>query len=194
MRQGSPVPPGGPLRGLLVEAASPRGEAEAIRAALRQVVETVRPIGNAVDGPEPVAARRPCRIPGRRDSSFDLQLQTPDSKPRDACEVGLEVEFKMSSSLVSCRLRQRVTLQLWEGGRLAKVEGNGSTVEFDGVLPEGSAGSGWIAAAWRWRNWCGSRDVIVRYVGLPGCEHPPLRPRCLDPTRPSTLERAAWPR
>ena len=136
MRQGSPVPPGGPLRGLLVEAASPRGEAEAIRAALRQVVETVRPIGNAVEGPEPVAARRPCRIPGRRDSSFDLQLQTPDSKPRDACEVGLEVEFKMSSSLVSCRLRQRVTLQLWEGGRLAKVEGNGSTVEFDGVLPE----------------------------------------------------------
>jgi hypothetical protein len=36
--------------------------------------------------------------------------------------------------------------------------------------------------------------VTVRYVGLPGWEHPPLRPRCLDPTRPSTLERAAWPR
>jgi hypothetical protein len=181
-------------RGLLVEAASPLDERAATQAALRRVVQTVRPIGNAVDGPEPPAARRPCRIPSQGGLSADLELQTPDSKPGDAREVGLEVEFRMSGSVASCRLRQRVTLELWEGGRLANVRGNRSTVELDGVLPEGSAGSGWIAAAWRWRNWCGSRNVTVRYVGLQGWEHPPLRPRCLDPAEPSTLQRAAWPR
>jgi hypothetical protein len=135
------------FRGLLVEAAAPRRERSATQAALRRVVETVRPIGNAVDGPEPTAVRRPCRVPSPGGLSPDLQLQTPDSKPRDAREVGLEVEFRTSESLVSCRLRQRVTLELWEGGRLADVRGNRSTVELDGVLPEGSAGSGWIAAA-----------------------------------------------
>jgi hypothetical protein len=183
------------FRGLLVEAAAPRSERAATQAALRRVVETVRPIGNAVDGPEPTAARRPCRIPGPGGHSADLQLQTPNSRPRDASEVGLEVEFRSSDSLVSCRLRQRVTLELWEGGRLANVRGNRSTVELDGVLPEGTAGSGWIAAAWRWQNWCGSRNVTVRYVGLPGWQqHPSLRPRCLDPAKPSTLQRASWPR
>lgn len=182
------------FRGLLVEAAAPPGERAATRTALRQVVETVRPIGNAVDGPQPTTARRPCRIPSPGGLSTDLELQTPDSRPRDAREVGLEVEFRSSGSLVSCRLRQRVTLELWEGGRLANVRGNRSTVELDGVFPEGSAGSGWIAAAWRWRNWCGDRNVTVRYVGLPGWEHPPLRPRCLDPAKPSTLQRATWPR
>jgi Bacterial regulatory proteins, luxR family len=54
--------------------------------------------------------------------------------------------------------------------------------------------NGWIAAAWRWRNWCGSRDVTVRYVGLQiGVQPRALPPRCLDPARPSTLERVPWP-
>jgi hypothetical protein len=181
-------------RGLLVEAASPPSERAATQAALRRVVENVRPIGNAVDGPEPPATRRPCRIPSQGGHSTDLELQTPDSKPRDASEVGLEVEFRSSAALVSCRLRQRVTLELWEGGRLADVRGNRSTMEFHAILPEDAAGSRWIAAAWRWQNWCGSPNVTVRYVGLPGWEHPPLRPRCLDPAKPSTLQRATWPR
>jgi RNA polymerase sigma-70 factor (sigma-E family) len=144
-------------RSLLAEAASPLSERAATQAALRRVVETARPIGNAV-APQPVAARRPCRIPDQRlHSSPDVELQTPNSEPRDAREVGLEVEFRMSSSVVSCRLRQRVRLELWQDGRPANVRGNGSTVEFDGALPEGSGGSGWIAAAWRWRTGAADR-------------------------------------
>jgi hypothetical protein len=184
-------------RGLVVEAASPRSERGATQAVLRRIVEAVRPIGNAV-APEPVAARRLCRIPEQRlRFSPDVELQTPRSQPRNSSEVGLEVEFKMSSSVVSCRLHQRIRLELWEGGRLADVRGNGSTVELDGALPEGSGGSGWIAAAWRWRNWCGGPNVTVRYGGLNSGqqrEQPALRPRCLNPTKPSTLERATWPR
>jgi hypothetical protein len=181
-------------RGLVVEAASPRSERGATQAVLRRIVEAVRPVGNAV-APQPAATRRPCRIPDQRlHSSPDVELQTPRSQPRNASEVGLEVEFRMSSSVVSCRLHQQIRLELWEGGRLASVRGNGSTVELDGALPEGSGGSGWVAAAWRWRNWCGGPNVTVRYVGLKGWEQPALRPRCLDPTKPSTLERATWPR
>lgn len=104
------------------------------------------------------------------------------------------MEFRTSGSDVSCRLHQRVTLELYEGGRLAAVRGNGSTVQLDGALPEGTAGDGWGAAAWRWRNWCGGRDATVRYVGLEvGAQHRALPPRCLDPARPSTLERVPWP-
>jgi hypothetical protein len=202
--KGTPCPSAALYRGLLVEATSPLGDRAATQATLWRIVQTVRPIGNAVDRPEPVAGRRPCRIPAPPGypsdaDAADVGLQTPDFQPREAPEaVGLAVQFLQGHSVRSCRLRQRVTLELWEGGRLANVRGNGSTVELDSVMPEsaapqGAKPSGWIFIAnWAWRNWCGDGSVTVRYVGLKGWQHRPFRPpRCLDPTKPSTLELAS---
>lgn len=75
-------------------------------------------------------------------------------------------------SFIPCRLRQQVTLELREGGHLATVQGNASTVRFDGSLPEGAGGFAGLTAAWRWRNWCGGPDVSVRYAGLRGYDLP----------------------
>jgi hypothetical protein len=187
---GTRCPPAARYRALLVSAASPRRDRQATQTVLRQVVETVRPIGSAAGGAEPVAARRACRIPSPNQfPPLDVQVQTIGTQARDAQEVALTVQLQ-TTDFVPCRLRQRITLELREGGRLAKVQGNPSTVEFDGGLPEGSGGSGSFGAGWRWRNWCGSRNVSLHYVGLKGRNQSPsgMRPRCLDPAKPSTVE------
>jgi hypothetical protein len=118
-----------------------------------------------------------------------VQVHTLAFQPRDAREVALTAQLR-TGDLIPCRLRQRVTLELREGGRLAKVQGNPSTVEFDGGLPEGADGSAGFGARWHWRNWYGGRRVSVWYVGLKGQDQSPagLRPSCLDPTKPSTLK------
>jgi hypothetical protein len=100
-------------RGLVVEAASPRGEQAATQAVLRRIMEAARPVGNAV-APEPVAARRLCRIPDQRlHSSPDVELGrlVPAAPAGQAGAVG---------------------------GRPARQRGgNGSIVELDGAMPEG---------------------------------------------------------
>jgi hypothetical protein len=176
-------------RALLVSAMSPLRERQATQAVLQRVVETVQPIGNAAGRAQPIPARRPCRIPKPNDYPLEVQVHTLAFQPRDAREVALTAQLR-TGDLIPCRLRQRVTLELREGGRLAKVQGNPSTVEFDGGLPEGADGSAGFGARWHWRNWCGGRRVRVRYVGLEGQDQSPagLRPSCLDPTKPSTLE------
>jgi hypothetical protein len=167
---------------------SPLRERQATQAVLQRVVETVQPIGNAAGRAQPIPARRPCRIPKPNDYPLEVQVHTLAFQPRDAREVALTAQLR-TGDLIPCRLRQRVTLELREGGRLAKVQGNPSTVEFDGGLPEGADGSAGFGARWHWRNWCGGRRVRVRYVGLEGQDQSPAVGAQLPrPTKPSTLE------
>jgi hypothetical protein len=176
-------------RALLVAAASPLADRGNTQAAQLRVVETVRPIGNAAGGAEPVSARRDCRITKPTGYAQDVAAEPLGSQPRDAHQIGLGLQLR-TERFVPCRLHLRVTLEVREGGQLAKVQGNRSTVQFDGGMPEGAGGTGSFSAGWRWRNWCGSRSVSLRYVGLEGLEQSPseLRPRCLNPAKPSTLE------
>jgi hypothetical protein len=175
-------------RMLRVEASSPPGDRQATETTLRRVVEAVQPVGNATTAGA-TAERRACQVPdGQSRTSPDLAVDT--SMGIDKAEASLVVAFK-TISFNPCRLHRQVRLELRQAGPLAPVQGNGSTMRVDGSLPEGQDGFAGLGGWWRWRNWCGSHDLSLHYVGLTGYDVPPSQvpwPPCLDRAKPSTLE------
>jgi hypothetical protein len=178
--------------------------ARANEATLRQVLDTLRPIGNALPG---AAASRPdCQL-----TWHDQRTErSAPSQPGGAQAVGASVmtegtvnphaaDFIVTisgGSLARCRLRARFTVELLEGGRLAAVRGNGATATVEGDLPEGDGKTPTFTRAWLWRNWCGSGNVSLRLGGPGGAVIPAgtlQRPGCADPGKPSTLVATSLP-
>jgi hypothetical protein len=178
--------------------------ARANEATLRRVVDTVRPIGNALPGG--AASRPDCRLDWRD----QRREQVAPSQPGGAQAVGASVmtegtvdpaaaDFIVTFStqnLAMCRVHARFTVELLEGGRLAAVQGNGATATVEGNLPEGDGEHPTLTRAWLWRNWCGSGTVSLRVGGPDGTVVPAKsvqRPSCVDPGRPSTLAATTLP-
>jgi hypothetical protein len=196
---GSPCPPALRFRALTVTGFAEPGDQQAIsatQATLRRVVETIRPVGNAVSGG--AASRPACQL-----EAGDSRQPATTGRPGDAPSAGVSVirqgardpgaaDFVLTFSSVAlamCHLNARFTVELLQGGRPAAVLGNGVAVTVDGDLPEGNGQSPSLARAWRWRNWCGGKDVTLRLEGLDDrvipAEQPPA---CVEPGKPSTLE------
>jgi hypothetical protein len=195
------------FRALTVTGFAEPGDRRAItatQAALRRVVETIRPVGNALPGG--AASRPACQL----DLTDDRRQPAAPSQGGDSPSAGVSVitngtqdpgaaGFVLSFSAVDlamCHLRASFTVELLEGGRPAAVQGNGIAVTVEGDLPEGDGQSPTLARAWLWRNWCGGHDVSLRLNG-PGNRVIPAkevqRPGCVDPGKPSTLESTAPP-
>jgi hypothetical protein len=178
--------------------------AGANQVALRQVLDSLRPIGNALPGG--AASRPDCRLDWYDQRRERLAPSQPGGVPPVGVSVMTEgtvnpaaadfiVTFSAGHS-TRCRLRAQFAVELLEGGRLAAVRGNGATATVEGDLPEGDGERPSFTRAWLWRNWCGSGNVSLR-VGGPGGAVIPAetlqRPACADPGKPSTLEPTPLP-
>jgi hypothetical protein len=195
------------FRALTVTGFAQPGDQRAITAtqgALRRVVETIRPIGNALPGG--ASSRAACQLdltddrrqpaaPGRRGDGPPAGMSVLTEGTQDPGAADLVLTFS-STELAMCHLRTSFTLELLEGGRPAAVQGNGVRVTVEGDLPEGDGQSPTLAKAWLWRNWCGGHDVSLQLKG-PGNRVIPAkqvqRPACTDPGKPSTLEPTSPP-
>jgi hypothetical protein len=178
--------------------------AGAHQATLRQVLDSLRPIGNALAGG--AASRLDCRLDWYDQRRERLAPSQPGGAPPVGPSVMTEgtvnpgaadfvVTFSAGHS-TRCRLRAQFPVELLEGGRLAAVQGNGATATVEGELPEGDGEHPSFTRAWLGRNWCGSGNVSLR-VGGPGGAVIPARtlqrPACADPGKPSTLEPTRCP-
>jgi hypothetical protein len=178
--------------------------ARANQATLRQVLDSLRPTGNALPGG--AASRPDCRLDWYDQRRERLAPSQPGGAPSVAVSVMTEgtvnpaaadfiVTFSAGHS-TRCRLRASFTVELLEGGRLAAVQGNGATATVEGDLPEGDGERPNFTRAWLWRNWCGSGNVSLRVGGPGGAVIPAKtlqRPACADPGKPSTLEPTPLP-
>jgi hypothetical protein len=121
-----------------------------VRAALRRIVDTVRPITSAL--PAGASSSRPaCQLaPGHdpvRSPASRFRRSAPDDRhPLVGAgqmvegTVGGHADFFLvfaTRELAMCHLQARFTVELLQGGRLAAVQGNGAVVTLDGDLPEG---------------------------------------------------------
>lgn len=189
------------FRALTVTGFAEPGDQRAItatQAALRRVVETIRPVGNALPGGaasrpacqlDPQDSRQPGAL-GQRGGGPQAGVSVLTEGTQDPGAADFVLTFS-STELAMCHLRTRLTVELLEGGRPAAVQGNGVAVTVEGDLPEGDGQSPSLARAWLWRNWCGGHDVSLRLKGLGDRVIPAKqvqRPGCVDPGKPSTLE------
>jgi hypothetical protein len=192
----SACPASARLRILEFVASSSKDHWARVRPMLEHMVATVRPLGNAIGGSVP--AHPPCAY-GR---NGDVNNPHPAAKATGDGGLLLQVGVASRGGL-PCRFRGQLAIRLVDRRRAAltapgqqpsllPVQNNGATVDFDGELPEGSAGSGVLSATWKWTNWCGSRSVSAQVVG-PGGEVTDLAwrrlplPRCTDRAAPSIL-------
>jgi hypothetical protein len=195
------------FRALTVVGFAEPGDRQAItvtQAALRRVVETIRPVGNALPGG--TSSRPACQLDfqddrrqpaarGQRGGGPYAGVSVITEGTQDPGAADFVVTFS-SVDLAMCHLRARFTMELLEGGRPAAVQGNSVAVTVEGDLPEGDGQSPSLARAWLWRNWCASHDVSLRLKGLGDHVIPARqvqRPGCTDPGKPSTLEPTAPP-
>lgn len=175
--------------------------ARANEAILRQVVDTLRPIGNALPGG--AASRPDCRLDWRDqrrertspagDQAVGAWVMTEGTVDPHAADFIVTISTR---NMAPCRVRASFTVELLEGGRLAAVQGNGATATVEGNLPEGDGETPTFTRAWLWRNWCGSQNVSLRLGGPVGVVIPAKtlhRPGCADPARPSTLTATTLP-
>jgi hypothetical protein len=178
--------------------------ARANAATLRRLVDTIRPIGNALPGG--AASRPDCRLDWRDQRRERVAPNRPSSAQAVGASVMTEgtvdphaADFIITISggnQAMCHLRASFTVEFLEGGRLAAVQGNGATATVEGNLPEGDGETPTFTRAWLWRNWCGSRNVSLRIGGPGGVVIPAKtlqRPGCADPGKPSTLESTSLP-
>jgi len=109
------------------------------------VVETIRPIGNALPGG--TSSRAACQLdltddrrqpaaPRQRGDSPPAGVSVMTGGTQDSGAADLVLSFS-SVELAMCHLRARFTLELLEGGRPATVQGNGVGVTVEGDFPEG---------------------------------------------------------
>jgi hypothetical protein len=187
------------------------------RATVEQMVKTVQPIGDAVDGsarPHPA-----CRT-GRNGDIANPYPQVGTSPDTTAVRFTLGA---VSWRVIPCHLHTRFSVQIqqvwWVQNdpktearthvathritRPAPVRGNGAGVLLDGDLPEGGAnGSGAFTATWEWSNWCATKarrvdgyqvvESSIEVWLLHDGHHVQLvgdrrPPRCVNPAAPSVL-------
>lgn len=180
--------PGGPcprylkLRVLLLQVYGHDRDWPAVDRAARRMVQTARPITNAVQAP--VAGRPACDL-------TDPLTWLEDAKR--IADGSVRIRMEPIGGAVSCHARAKLAVVVKVGTTLVPVQGAGTAVTLDGDLPERA---GWLSATWTWTNWCDSKDVTLWRVDpdQPGREQQlfllrPLQilPRCIDRHRPSTL-------
>jgi hypothetical protein len=181
--------PGGPcprhlkLRVLLLQVYGYDRDWPTVDAAARQMVQTARPITNAVQAP---ATGRPV-----------CDLADPAGWLEDARRIAdgsVRVRMELIGGAVPCHAHGKLAVAVKVGTTLARVQGAGAAVTLDGDLPERV---GRLSATWTWKNWCGAKDVTLwrvdpdqpgREQQLPVPLQPEMLPRCIDRHRPSTLE------
>jgi hypothetical protein len=186
------------LRVLEFVASSSKNQWARVRPMLERMVANVQPIGNAVDGSDP--AHPPCAYGRNGDVTNPHPAATATSDGGVLLQVGAA-----SRAGLPCHFQGELTLRLVDRLRafqttsgqqppLLPVRNNGTRVNLDGDLPEGSAGSGVVSVVWKWTNWCGSKQVSAQVVSSGGDitdlgnGRIPL-PRCTNRAAPSTLTR-----
>jgi hypothetical protein len=177
--------------------------------ALRRIVDTVRPITNALPGG--AAGNRPaCQLSFINDPTAMSQLR--ETMPVDGiARVGVSAmteggprgtsDFFLnfsSANLAMCHLQKRFTVEFRQSGRRVAVQGDTAVVTLAGNLPEGDGEFPAFSKAWLWRNWCGGPNatVTITFRGLDGYEldaASAIRPPCVDASKPSTLEPTSLP-
>jgi len=180
---------------------------QALRDAMRRIVDTVRPVTSALPGGA-TADRPACQLspPTDRDPERLFQVTPVDPVPRVGVsamtEGGLrgtsDFFMNFSSGLAMCHLEKRFTVEFFKSGRRVPVQGDTAVVTLEGDLPEGDGEFPVFSKAWLWRNWCGhpNSSVTIRFRGLDGFEldaHSSIRPPCVDRAKPSTLEETILP-
>jgi hypothetical protein len=184
---------------------------QAVRDAMRRIVDTVRPVTNALPGGA-TADRPACKLsppidptdPARYRDLF--RLAPVEASPRVGVSSMTEGNLRgtsdffmtFSSGLAMCHLERRFTVEFFKSGRRVPVQGDTAVVTLDGDLPEGDGEFPVFSKAWLWRNWCGhpNSSVTIRFRGLDGLEldaHSSVRPPCVDRAKPSTLAETTLP-
>lgn len=166
-------PPALRYRALAVTGGAQPGDGrglQAVRAALRRIVDTVRPITSAL--PAGASSSRPaCQLAPRHDPVRSPASRFRRSAPDDRHPlvgagqmvegtVGGHADFFLvfaTRELAMCHLQARFTVELLQGGRLAAVQGNGAVVTLDGDLPEGDGEFPTLSTAWLWRTGAAAR-------------------------------------
>jgi hypothetical protein len=187
------------------------------RAAVKRMVRTVQPIGNAVDGS--ARAHPACRT-GRNGDLASPYPQVGTGPDTNAVRFTLGA---VSWRVIPCHVHTRVSVeiqQVWhvqndpktearthvathDISRPAPVRGNGAGVLLDGDLPEGGADrTGALTATWEWSNWCATKarridgyqvvDSSIEVWLLHDGHRVELvgrgrLPRCVNPAAPSVL-------
>jgi hypothetical protein len=180
----------------------------ALRDAMRRVVDTIRPVTNALPGGA-TADRPACQLsppPSDRDRGSMFRLRPVDATPRVGVSSMTEGSLRgtsdffmtFSSGLAMCHLAKRFTVEFFKSGRRVPVQGDSAVVTLEGDLPEGDGEFPVFSKAWLWRNWCGhpNSSVTIRFRGLDGLEldaPSAMRPPCVDRAKPSTLEATTLP-
>jgi hypothetical protein len=180
---------------------------QALRDAMRRIVDTLRPVTNALPGGA-TADRPACQLslPDYRDPGSLLRLTPVDATPRVGASSMTEggprgtSDFFMnfSSGLAMCYLERRFTVEFFKSGRRVPVQGDAAVVTLDADFPEGDGEFPSLSKAWLWRNWCGhpNSSVTIRFRGLDGFEldaDSSMRPPCVDRAKPSTLQETTLP-
>jgi hypothetical protein len=169
-------------------------------AVAERVVQTARPIGNAVEaapvpGQPGCDAKDPDRL-GVVETYRGRELRDPKTGAYALAPGTVVARLRLADyNLVYCRLQHKIAVVVMDGDTPAAVRGNGLAAPVSGALlgmvashPLGS----W--ANWEWTNWCGSRSATAWYVD------PRVRPAkrlariasspppCLDRSYPSVLQ------
>jgi hypothetical protein len=184
---------------------------QVLRDAMRRIVDTVRPVTNALPGGA-TADRPACQLAPPVDPSDPASLQRLSRlRPVEASpSVGVssmteggprgtsDFFMNFSSGLAMCHLEKRFTVEFLKSGRRVPVQGDKTMVTLTGDLPEGDGEFPSLSKAWLWRNWCGhpNSSVTIRFSGLDGLEldaPSAMRPPCVDRAKPSTLEETTLP-
>jgi hypothetical protein len=179
-----------------------------LRDAMRRIVDTVRPVTNALPGG---ATDRPaCQLSPPTDPASErlglFRLRPVEASPSVGVSSMTEggprgtSDFFMnfSSGLAMCHLEKRFTVEFWKSGRRVPVQGDETVATLAGDLPEGDGEFPSLSKAWLWRNWCGhpNSSVTIRFRGLDGLEldaPSAMRPPCVDQAKPSTLQETTLP-
>jgi hypothetical protein len=169
-------------------------------AVAERVVQTARPIGNAVD-PAPVPGQPTCGANGPDrlgvvETYRGRAVRDPTTGAYTLAPGTVVARLRLADyNLVYCRLRHKIAVVVMDGDRPAAVRRNGW------AAPVSDALLGMVAsqplgfwAGWEWTNWCGTRSATAWYVD------PEVRPAkrlaritsspppCLDPSSPSVLQ------
>ena len=169
-------------------------------AVAERVVQTARPIGNAVD-PAPVPGQPTCGAEdldrlGVVETYRGPALREPKTGAYAVAPGSVVAKLRLGDyNLVHCRLRDRIAVVVMDGDKPAAVRGNGlAALASDallGLVASNPLGS-W--AGWSWTNWCGSRSATAWYVDPDARPAKRLAriasgpPPCLDPSHPSVLQ------
>jgi hypothetical protein len=169
------------LRALTLRVVAGAHDFPAADAAARWIVQTARPVGNAVQAP-PAAARPRC------DTSGIAGAEEAPRRPGDGA-VRFTVTLK-ENPVASCQVRTTVAFTVKVGdSHPAQITSQPVTVTAQ--LPE----DGQISLTWQWDNWCYSAVhggfPSLLHLDPPGPANPLTAwpaPRCVDPNKPSTVE------